>query len=292
MFPQYHMDPLTSLLYGVSCEWIDEVGRALLDYDSYFEICNVQSTSITAPTTGYLTRLPNYTFRVRLGQEYRFMSLPSDGLCGASPFRFKDLPLEVRETVLRHLLVCHNAILDIDVTHNLCLTGFRRLPLIIKVAAIGNDGPPMQLNLPKKLAILRTDKKTSAKARHIFFHENRFAFRSCLNLSDISRFIKRFGVERAAEVSSLTITIEQRKFLDKLLNILRPSFKYLKHFSVILDGNGFLEVDEYNIRRHNADGSPSKEITRARQTIVWDDATASTIRSLVESSSALGLGSS
>jgi len=286
MFPSsnYQIRSLVSLLYAVPCPWIDQVAQELLDYDSYFEVCSKTAPKVSPATTGYASRLPSDNFRVRPGQEYRFMCLPADA--PRTSFQFKKLPIEIRESVLGHLLVCPNAVLSIDVMENVCRQGLRRLlPPKIEVATVGSKatiGSRMQINLPKKLAILRTDKDTFAEGRRVFFQRNKFRFDACSVVEDLKGFVRRFGVKRTADMSSLTISIERRTVLVKLLRILRSSCPGLRHLLVMLDGCGmFIEVDQCRLRRYGGDRSSFREVGRAQSTSVWDNATLSMIGQLV-----------
>ena len=136
LFPSfdYGPDSLLSLLHGTPCPWIDQVARELLDYDSYFEICD--NPSPNTRSLGYLRQLPHDAFRVRPGQEYRFMSLPPDD--PSTPFRFKALPSELRKIVLGYVLACPNTVLGIDVMENRTRQGRPRpYPPKIIVADVG-----------------------------------------------------------------------------------------------------------------------------------------------------------
>ena len=214
------------------------------------------------------------------------MSLPTAD--PSTPFRFKALPRELREAVLGHVLACPNTVLSIDIMENLTRQGLRRplLPKII-VTDIGRKalgGSQMQLNLPQKLAILRTDKATFTEGRRVFFQRNEFHFRDCSVVNDLKAFVKGFGLARAAEMSGLTISIERRQVLIRLLKVLGSYCTGLKHLSVMLDGCGmFIEVDEWTIRRYGVDGSSFQEVVRAQPTWGLDNATLAVIGELVTS---------
>jgi hypothetical protein len=289
MFPHYQMDALTSLLYGTSCGWLDEVGTNLLDYDSYFEICNGPPPTILALGSGYLARLPSHTFGIRSGQEYRFTSLAylaSDSLNEPTFFRFLDLPLEIRIMILRCVLVCPDSVLDIDVMHNLCLTDCsRKLPPRIDMKKKCSQTAPMRLNLSKKLAILRTDKRTSSEGSKVFYQENSFSFRSCIGRGDFSHFIQRFGEERAANITSLTITIEHVQFLVvNFLNALPSLCKGVQHLTIVHEESGpFLKVDHLSIQKYFLDGCSIVKWRVPPSLGIWDRETILEIQKLVTS---------
>jgi len=99
------------------------------------------------------------------------MSLPPDD--PSTPFRFKALPSELRKIVLGYVLACPNTALGIDVMENRTRQGRPRPhPPKVIVADVGRKaggGSQMQLHLPRKLAILKTDKATFVEARNVFF---------------------------------------------------------------------------------------------------------------------------